>query len=94
MHDRTYLNENIKPIDLNCQFKKIICSYINGIEATTIILKVQESEGFSDTPIIALTADALEGAKEKYLQAGMKEYLSKPLDEEQLHRVLSKYLQK
>ena len=35
-----------------------------------------------DTPVIALTADALTGAKERYLQAGFKDYVSKPFTKE------------
>jgi len=67
---------------------------MNGIEATKIILELQSKNEFRNTPIIALTADAVDGAKEKYLQAGMQEYLTKPLDEDKLLKVLQRYLQK
>ena len=59
---------------------------MNGIEATKEIRKTDKN-----IPIIALTASALEGDKEKFLNAGMNDYLSKPLDIEKLKVVLEKY---
>lgn len=43
-------------------------------------------------PIIALTADAIEGQAEKYLESGFNAYLAKPIDRYELNRVLQKYL--
>jgi len=65
---------------------------MNGIEASRKIIELQNSNDFDDVPIIALTADAVEGSREKFLQAGMKEYLTKPLSEEELIQVLKKFL--
>ncbi|MGJ7031425.1 response regulator [Niabella hirudinis] len=44
-------------------------------------------------PIIAMTADALTSQKEKCAQAGMNDYISKPLDEAALHRLLARWLE-
>ena len=49
---------------------------MNGIEATKVI----RNELKSDVPIIALTANAIEGDAEKYLNVGMDDYVSKPFD--------------
>ena len=65
---------------------------MNGIEATKEILNLSDKESNFQIPIIALTADAIDGARERYLEAGMKDYLSKPLDEKDLIKVLNTYL--
>ena len=44
------------------------------------------------TPVIALTANAIVGAKEKYLEDGFADYLSKPIREDELMQQLRKYL--
>lgn len=46
------------------------------------------------TPIVALTANAIDGDKEKYINEGMDDYLSKPIDNTLLVRMLNKYLNK
>ena len=53
--------------------------------------KLIEIPGFS-TPTIALTANAISGMKEKYLQEGFQDYLAKPIDKMELYRILSKFL--
>lgn len=44
------------------------------------------------TPIIVLTADALAGVREKYIRAGFKDYISKPIDGNNLEKMLIRYL--
>ncbi len=53
--------------------------------------KLQEMEGFN-TPVVALTANAIAGMKEKYLNAGFNDYISKPIEKKELERVLKTYL--
>jgi CheY-like chemotaxis protein len=62
---------------------------INGLEATTQIRgEEREDEHIS---IIALTAHAIEGAREEAFDAGMDGYLAKPLRQEQLYEALEEY---
>lgn len=46
------------------------------------------------TPVVVLTADAIVGMKDKYLENGFNDYLSKPIDTKELYQVLKKYLKK
>ena len=58
---------------------------MDGIETLSNIRK----EGMSkDAPAVALTANAVSGAREMYLEAGFNDYLSKPVDGEKLERML------
>jgi len=64
---------------------------IDGYEATEAIRNDSDSLN-RDTPIVALTANAMKGDKEKCLDAGMSDYLSKPLRQEELEAVLDRWL--
>jgi signal transduction histidine kinase/ActR/RegA family two-component response regulator len=65
---------------------------LNGIEATKEILEYEKNKKRRHTPIIALTANALKGDRERFLNAGMDEYLTKPLDKEKLATLLNNFL--
>lgn len=62
-----------------------------GMNGITTLNKLKEINNFN-IPVIALTADAIDGQKEKYLNAGFSDYISKPIDKGELSRVLRKYL--
>jgi len=51
----------------------------------------KRARGF-DTPVVVLTANVIEGAKEMYLREGFCDYLSKPIEQVELDRILRKYL--
>jgi PAS domain S-box-containing protein len=63
---------------------------MNGYTTTRIIRKMQTSQ--SRIPIIALTADAMKGDKERCLDAGMNNYISKPFKLEEIEAVLKEYV--
>lgn len=75
---------------------------MDGYEATRCIREWARQQPETSThrspvtenrlPIIALTAHALKAEKEKCLDAGIDDYLAKPLDDQDLHRVLLKWI--
>ncbi len=65
---------------------------LNGIEATKRILAIEKENTLVHTPIIALTANALKGDREKFLDAGMDEYLTKPINKEKLAETFKDFL--
>jgi len=65
---------------------------MDGIEATKIIRSGQA--GSPDIPIVAQTAYALQGDRERFLAAGMDDYISKPIDLEELQNILIKIMKK
>lgn len=64
---------------------------MDGIE-TLQAMKQSAAHLNRKTPVIALTANAITGAKEEYLEAGFTDYLSKPIREEELMEILYQYL--
>lgn len=64
---------------------------MDGIE-TLKLLRTRKDCDNSNTPVIALTANALVGAKELYLNAGFDDYITKPVANEDLLSALNKYL--
>jgi CheY-like chemotaxis protein len=69
---------------MDCQMPKL-----DGYGATARIRAFEQQAGRVRTPIVALTANALEGDRVKCLQAGMDEFLTKPFTKEQLRQVLA-----
>lgn len=65
-----------------------------GMDGMEVIKRTRtlENNRCTSTPIIALTANALKGMKEMYLEAGFTDYLSKPVDGEKLEQMVRKYL--
>jgi len=61
---------------------------LDGREATRII----RSKGQVDLPIIAMTAEAMKGDREKCLAAGMNDYLAKPIRRELIFAALRKWV--
>ena len=66
---------------------------MDGIE-TLQNMKLLEKNPNRNTPVIMLTANAIVGAKEEYMEAGFTDYLTKPVQETLLHEMIMKYLPK
>ncbi len=70
-------------------FMDIQMPVLDGLKATTLI-RAEELEG-QRVPIVAVTAHAMKGDREKFLEAGMDDYLSKPIRREDLRSVLKQF---
>ena len=62
---------------------------MDGYEATK---RIREDDRFMNLPIIAMTADAMSGVREKVIEAGMNDYVTKPIDLDQLYGALAKWI--
>jgi len=64
---------------------------VDGFEATRQIRKMEEISGIR-IPIIAMTAHAMKGDKEKCLESGMDYYITKPVDSKELIELIQKII--
>ena len=80
--------EKVKNIKYDLIFMDEMMPKMSGTEALHIL---KEDSSF-DVPVIALTADALVGMREKYLKEGFLEYLPKPIDRNDLEKCLKHFL--
>ena len=76
--------------DFDCVFMDIQMPVLDGVETTKTIRASKLK--FKNIPIIALTAYAMKNDKEKFLAAGMDDYLAKPVDKDELLEVLNRTL--
>lgn len=65
---------------------------MNGMEATQNILIYEKENNMKHTPIIAFTANAMSGDKEKFLNFGMDDYLSKPVNIKKLYEIIQQFV--
>ena len=74
---------------MDCQMPNI-----DGYEATRMIRAGKAGDNVKNLPIVALTADAMESQKQKCFEAGMNDYLTKPVNVDLLKNVLAVYSKK
>jgi CheY-like chemotaxis protein len=63
-----------------------------GIDGIETMKEIRKLKGFDKVPIIAVTGYAALGDRERFLGEGFDEYLPKPFNREEMHRVLRKVL--
>ena len=63
---------------------------MDGLQATA---RIRENPRFQDLPILAMTAQALSGDREKSLDAGMNDHITKPIDPDKLYTALVKWIE-
>ena len=73
-------------------FMDIQMPVMDGVEATHAILNFESKNSQKHIPIVALTANALKGDRERFLNEGLDEYVSKPIEMNELLYVLNKFL--
>ena len=78
--------------DYDLLFMDIQMPVMDGIEATHEILDYEEDEEVPHVPIVALTANALKGDRERFMSEGMDEYITKPIETSELLYILNKFL--
>ncbi|MFY9090063.1 ATP-binding protein [Arcobacter aquimarinus] len=65
---------------------------MDGVEALKHIRAYEEEHQLGKTPVIAVTANAIKGDKERFLELGMDDYISKPINTTDLKNILDRYL--
>ena len=65
-----------------------------GIDGLTLIKQIKASVITKDIPIIAVTAYAMKGDEQKILDTGCDAYVSKPINTQELPRIVEKYIKK
>ncbi len=83
--------ERVKRVKYDMILMDHMMPEMDGIEATRII-RTECGEAGKTVPIVALTANALQGAREMYLKNGFDDFLSKPFDRVQLNELLERWV--
>jgi CheY-like chemotaxis protein len=72
---------------MDCQMPEM-----DGFEATRQLREREQASDASTLPVIAMTANVMEGDRERCLQAGMDDYLGKPVRMDELESTLRRWL--
>ena len=80
--------QKVKENDYDVILMDIMMPVMSG---ETALKRLQQQENFN-TPVIAVTADAIAGAEEKYKKEGFTDYISKPYTKEQIKEKLDKVI--
>ncbi len=83
---QAFKNKHYDMVFLDCQMPRL-----NGFETAKIIKEIQQRRGIL-TPVIAITANALEGTREECMANNMDDYLCKPIDADNLENLVIKWL--
>lgn len=83
-HNRQSGNEHYQAVFMDCQMPEM-----DGYQASR---QLREKDEYKNLPIIAMTANAMKGDREKCLAAGMSDYMSKPIEPEVIEDKLLKWL--
>lgn len=73
-------------------FMDIQMPVMDGYEATRRMRRLEQSQGRAPTPVVAMTANAMAGDRERCIDAGMDDYLAKPINLDELRACVSDWL--
>lgn len=82
----------VKEKQYNLIFMDCQMPIMDGYKATENIRKIEKENGTERIPIVALTAHAMKGDRERCFAVGMDDYIAKPFREPQLAQILTKWL--
>jgi len=85
------LNE-VKSRKFDLIFMDIAMPVMDGVEALHAILNYELNSGIKHTPVVALTANALKGDRERFLNEGFDEYVTKPIKSTSIEVILQMFL--
>ena len=83
--------ECLEKVKLNNYDLILLDDMMPKMRGSEVLVKLKENPNFS-TPVIMLTANAINGMEEQYLNKGFNGYLSKPIEKDKLFSILKKYL--
>jgi CheY-like chemotaxis protein/HPt (histidine-containing phosphotransfer) domain-containing protein len=83
--------ETLRTAPCDLVFMDVQMPHMDGIEATRLIRDPSTGLPNPRIPVIAMTARAMKGDREMLIAVGMDDYLSKPIDREELERILERY---
>lgn len=73
-------------------FMDIQMPVMDGFDSTRCIREAEQSQGLKRVPIVALTADVFEQTRRRCQEADMDDFLTKPVDLQELQKILSKWV--
>jgi len=85
--------EKRKKYDFDLVFMDIAMPVMDGVISTQEIIKYENEKGIPHVPIIAITANALKGDRERFMKEGLDEYITKPIKKESILNVLNMFIQ-
>ncbi|WP_024953932.1 response regulator [Sulfurospirillum arcachonense] len=86
------LEERMKN-DYDVVFMDIAMPVMDGVESTHKMLEYEQENNLPHIPIIAVTANALKGDRERFMKEGLDEYVTKPIKKDSILSVLNMFLQ-
>ena len=84
--------QKCKDGNFDMMFMDINMPYMDGVESTKEIIEWEKAFNKPHIPIVALTANALKGDRERFLEAGLDEYTTKPLVRKEIVSILTTFL--